>query len=139
MFQAYVSPAGTFKTKAFLNKPLIKKKKKNMEEKKEKEPSICKILWNVYEITLKPGQGVIVSLHECVEEEVIGPDFHFQEAFSGVHANRCAHSYIQGFARVRCFYFRGPKVNVSAFLFPRLISVNIMEWLRCRDKMAEGR
>lgn len=39
----------------------------------------------MYEITLKPGQGVIVSLHECVfdykikKKEVIGPNFHFQE------------------------------------------------------------
>lgn len=125
MFQAYVSPAGTFKTKAFLNKPLIKKKKKAW---RKKEPSICKILWNVYEITLKPGQGVIVSLHECVfDYKIKKRSDRTQFSFSGVHANRCAHSYIQGFTRVRCFDFRGPKVNVSAFLFPRLISVNIME------------
>lgn len=63
MFQAYVSPAGTFKTKEFLNKPFIKKKK---DEKKGWGPRICRILRNVYEINLKPSQGVIVGLHECI-------------------------------------------------------------------------
>lgn len=34
------------------------------------------------------------------------------------------------------FHLRGPKVNINASLFRCLISVNIVERLCCRDKMA---
>lgn len=59
MFQAYVSPAGTLKTKEFLNKPLIKGKKN-----KNRGLSICRLLWILHETNLKPGQNVIAGLHE---------------------------------------------------------------------------
>lgn len=62
---------GHSKPKEFLNKPLIKKKKKKKEKKgkawrRKKGPGICRNQGRCMKLNLKPGQGVIVGLHECI-------------------------------------------------------------------------
>ena len=71
MFQAYVSPAGTFKTKEFLNKPLISKKKKKKRKRNGMENKRTQYLQDL-EDCVWPNSGfisfqsVIAGLLECI-------------------------------------------------------------------------